>query len=248
MSVGMVVSFIALLLILFIAMIVFLNKVMNRDLGAATAHLDQVASDYGKKEEEIKKQFEDLKRQGQQILETAQADAEQQKQRMLKEINEQKDKILVEAHEKVNEMMQQTDHARKALLDEADQKIEERAISRAAELLQEVLPEQARLKIHEVWIENLMANSFTQLDRLHIRDGIKEARVVSAFPLTDAQRNLLQERIKEKLGFAVNLIEEIDAGIIAGWAVTIGDLVLDGSLRFKIQEAAISLQNIKDKR
>jgi F0F1-type ATP synthase delta subunit len=76
------------------------------------------------------------------------------------------------------------------------------------------------------------------LDRLKVPEGVKEVKVVSAFELDHKQRLALTAKMKEKLGFEVKLIEEKDPSIIAGLVVSIGSLFLDGSLRFKIQEAA----------
>ncbi len=240
---AVIISFLVLLVIIFIFMIILANKTFNRDVGSATAHLGQMAADYSKKEEEIQKKFDELKSQGQHILETAQNDAEQLKQRILKDIEGQKEKILAEAQGKVDEMMQQADRARKVLLEEVEKRIEDKATEKAAELLREVIPEDVRSRVHEYWMSDLMGGNFAQLERLHLQEGATEAVVVSAYGLTDAQRQVLFGKIKEKLGAQIQLKEEIDNNIIAGLYVTVGSLILDGSLRFKIQEACIARQS-----
>jgi F0F1-type ATP synthase delta subunit len=232
------IPFIVLIIIVFIVLVASLNKIFNRDVGAATAHLDQMAAEYAKKEQDIKKQYDDIKREAQEIKELAMKDADQQKQRLLKEMQDEKEKVLKEAQTKADEMMVQADRARNALIAEIEQRIDDKGIQRAVQLLQEVVPENIRTMIHERWIDELIGSNFALLDRLHIPEGIQEAGVVTAFILTDAQRTALSGKINEKIGSPVSLKESIDPNIIAGWVVSIGSLVLDGSLRFKIQEAA----------
>ncbi|MFA6216165.1 MAG: F0F1 ATP synthase subunit delta [Candidatus Omnitrophota bacterium] len=232
------IPFIVLIIIVFIVLVASLNKIFNRDVGAATAHLDQMSAEYAKKEQDIKKQYDDIKREAQEIKELALKDAEQQKQRLLKEMQDEKEKILKEAQGKADEMMVQAARARNALIAEIEEKIKDKGIHWSVQLLQEVVPENIRIVIHERWIDELIASNFAQLDRLHISEGIQEAGVVTAFALTDTQRAALAGKINEKVGFAVTLKESIDPNVIAGWVVSIGSLVLDGSLRFKIQEAA----------
>lgn len=236
----LIVPLILLQIIIFTSLVFFLRKILNRNVIAATAHLEQLASEYAKKEEEIKKLFEQAKRQSQEILANAQKDAQQQKEQILKEAQGEKDKILIDVHQKAEEMIQQADRARQALIQEIEQRIDEKATQRAAQLLQQALPEHIREGIHQRWFDDLISSSFAQIDRLHIPEGVCEARVVTAFALTPQQRDALDAKIKERLGFQINLKEEIDSNLIAGLIVNIGSLVLDGSLKFKIQEVAIA--------
>jgi len=229
-------------LITFVILIGVMKKMFDRDAGQATAHLTQLAAEYAKREEEIKKQFEDIKRQGQEITANAQKDADQQKQRMLKEIEDEKAKIITQAQAKSDEMIQQADRARIALMNEIESKIRDKATEQAVSLLQQALPADVREKFHLFWVDNLIASSFQELDRLHIPEGTREATVRSAFPLTDLQRQALQATVKEKIGYALEFKEETDEKLIAGWEVAIGSLTLDGSLRFKIKNIAIQQQ------
>ncbi|MDD5729605.1 MAG: F0F1 ATP synthase subunit delta [Candidatus Omnitrophica bacterium] len=240
----LIVSFIVIIIITFIVLVSFASKMMNKDLGTATAHLDQLSAEYAKKEEQIRKQLEDVKRQSQEILANAEKDAALNKQRVLKEAETEKEKVITQAQSKCDEMIQQADRARQALMDDMDHKIEERAIQRASELLKEALPEDIRVTIHGKWIDDLVGGGFDQLERLRIPEGINEAVLTTAYPLTEEKRQALAGKIKEKIGVQINLKEEVDADIISGWVITIGSLILDGSLRFKIQEAAISKQKV----
>ncbi|MDD5775490.1 MAG: F0F1 ATP synthase subunit delta, partial [Candidatus Omnitrophica bacterium] len=125
-----------------------------------------------------------------------------------------------------------------ALLADMNNRIDEKAVGRAVELLSESLPEDIRRDLHHAWFERLVDSSYENLDRLKIPEGTHEVKVISAFALDDGQRQRLKDKIQEKLGFDIALAEEVDQGIIAGLVVSIGSLFLDGSLKFKIEEVA----------
>lgn len=234
----LIVSFVLLMALLFIGLIFFFRKILNRNVISATTHLERLSAEYAKKEEQIKKQLEETQRQCQEITANAQKDAQQKREDIIKQSHEERERILNEAQQKGEELVEQADRTRQALIAEINQKIEEKALSQAAELLQEALPEHIREEVHHRWLEDLISSSFEQLDRLHIPEGALEAKVISAFALTSEQRAALKEKIKEKLGREIGLTEEIDPRVIAGLIVNIGSLVLDGSLRFKIQEVS----------
>jgi len=233
-----IVSMIAIIVILFVGMVMFLKKFFNHEVTSATAHLDSLISETSAKEEEVKKQYEDAKRQSQEIISNAQKDAAIQKENILKAVAEEKTKIIEEAHAKADEVIKQADNARLALLDELEQKISEKAIVKAQELLQGVLPEDFRKEVHARWVSDIIANSLAELDRLRVPQGLSEVKVVCAFSLSDEERSSLKLKLKEKLGFEVKLVEETDSSLICGLVVNIGSLILDGSLKFKIQGAA----------
>lgn len=72
-------------------------------------------------------------------------------------------------------------------------------------------------------------------------EKVTEATVVSAIELSDAQREALTARLKDKLGTDVKLSTAIDESLIGGAIVRAGDMVIDGSVRAKLQSLASSL-------
>ena len=234
----LVVSMIAVLVILFIIMISFMSKVMKSQVTSATSHLDELAGEYTKKETEVRKQLDDVKRQSQEILANAQKEVQAQKDALVKQMAEEKAKILAEANHHAEEVIKQADNARLALLAEMNNKVDEKAVVKAVELLSAAMPENIRRDLQQVWFEALLSSSYEEMDRLNIPAGLNEVKVVSAFALDEGQRQRLKDKLREKLGFDITLTEEVDPGIIAGLVVNIGSLFLDGSLKFKIEEVA----------
>lgn len=67
-------------------------------------------------------------------------------------------------------------------------------------------------------------------------DGILRATVVSARPLSKAYEQRLQSELQKLTGKSVLLTCEVDASLIAGVVTRLGDKVIDGSLRSRLDE------------
>lgn len=215
---------------------------LTQNVVSATKHLDELNQDYTKKEEEATRQLEEAKQKAQEIVSKATEEAENLKGRIIKESNNEGDNIVKEARVKSDEIVQQADRARQRLLSEVDNRVASEAINRACELIQHALPEQFKRDAHLQWVEELIASGFTKLERLRIPADIREIKIVSAFKLNEVQHKALSKKLKETLGREIALKEENDPKIVAGIIISIGSLVLDGSLKNKIQEQA---QNVK---
>ncbi len=66
--------------------------------------------------------------------------------------------------------------------------------------------------------------------------GRKVATVRSAVALTDAQQEQLAVALKQKTGADVELQVVVDPSVIGGAVTTIGDTVIDGSLRTRLAQ------------
>ncbi len=74
-------------------------------------------------------------------------------------------------------------------------------------------------------------------------EGVKEALVTSAFPLDDAQLKNLMSQLESHFGSKLQPRVEVDAALIGGVRVAVGDQMLDASVRGKLDAMATALKN-----
>lgn len=74
-------------------------------------------------------------------------------------------------------------------------------------------------------------------------EGVTEALVSSAFPLSDAEVADLTGTLSKRYDKTVRLTVSVDPELIGGVRVKIGDDVIDASVRGKLNELAASLKN-----
>jgi len=60
-------------------------------------------------------------------------------------------------------------------------------------------------------------------------EGTVEAEVISAMPLSEAQKNAIAEALKQRLGRNVQLNCSVNEDLVGGAVIRAGDLVIDGS-------------------
>lgn len=72
-------------------------------------------------------------------------------------------------------------------------------------------------------------------------EGVLEANITSAFPLSDEQVKQLVGKLEAKYKRKINPLVRVDQALIGGIKVEIGDEVLDASVRGKLQEMAFAL-------
>jgi F-type H+-transporting ATPase subunit delta len=76
------------------------------------------------------------------------------------------------------------------------------------------------------------------LDR---HQGLERAQVVSAVPLEEDHKNRLALYLKDLIGKEVVLTATVDPGVVAGLVARVGDRLIDGSVRTRLQDMRRSL-------
>jgi F0F1-type ATP synthase delta subunit len=231
-------SLILLEVIIFFVLIFIFRRIMTDNVVLATRHLEKLSQDFGDKEKELARQQEEVRQQSQELLTKTQEETSRIKAETVKEAQAEKDNILKQARQQSEEMIQQADRSGQLLLREINERIEKESVNKACELIHDTLPEQFKQGVHMLWVEELLGDGFNQLDNLRIPEGIREIKITSAFSLNEEQRKTLFKKLKSVVGPDVILKEEIDPRVVAGLIINIGSLVLDGSLKNKIQEKA----------
>jgi F-type H+-transporting ATPase subunit delta len=74
-------------------------------------------------------------------------------------------------------------------------------------------------------------------------ENVADVHVTSAVALNDAQRGRLTDALKKRLKKDVRLQCDVDASLIGGAVIHSGDLVIDGSLRTRLQGLAGAMAN-----
>ena len=71
--------------------------------------------------------------------------------------------------------------------------------------------------------------------------ALVNAEVVSAMALTQDQKSSLTSALEARLGMKVKLEETIDADLVGGAIVKAGDMVIDGSVKGRIEKLTTAL-------
>lgn len=234
----LIASLIVLQIIIFAILIVILRRILAQNIISATAHLEELSREYARKEREINLKLQETNKKSQEIIAKAQQEAIKIKTDILKTSESERDRILKQAHSMSEEIIQKAEKTRQLLLDEINKRISKEAIDKACELIQLTLPDEFKFQVHKEWVKELIESGFEQIKDLQLQSDAKSVKVYSAFTLDDTQKERLQNKLAKILKKDFELQEILDKKIVAGLIIHIGSLVLDGSLRNKIEENA----------
>ena len=84
-----------------------------------------------------------------------------------------------------------------------------------------------------------VASEYERLVGVH--QGVEQAEVVTAIPLTAEEEDRLAEQIGSLTGNKVLVKTNVDTGIIGGFTARIGDRLIDGSIRSRVEALRRSL-------
>jgi len=73
-------------------------------------------------------------------------------------------------------------------------------------------------------------------------EGVATAQIDSAFPLTDAQVAELKGALEKRFGKKIEATVNVDPELVGGARITVGDTVIDASVRAQLQSMANQLR------
>jgi F-type H+-transporting ATPase subunit delta len=82
------------------------------------------------------------------------------------------------------------------------------------------------------------------LSQLAERRGEMTAEVVSARPLSDAQRDAVAEALRKAVGGKVAVAARVDPALIGGLVVKVGSRLIDSSLRTKLHRLQLAMKGV----
>ncbi len=143
--------------------------------------------------------------------------------------------------------MERARSARKILEENWNQELTEKAREVTFRILRAVLPSKVSQSLQSEWIKELLLSELGGLSHLNVPEEVTRVEVVSAVPMTEEQKKAIAAKLGEKIGRTVEIEEKTDDQLILGFCLSMGSVVIDSSLSWKLKEA---LQNdrIKESR
>jgi F0F1-type ATP synthase membrane subunit b/b' len=238
-----VLPFLLVQVVFFVGMVSVLLFIFNRKLMDAAGRLQSLSAEYTRRHEELKQRMGEAEQQYGEQISRAKAEADRLVSEANRDAESAKTRTLEAARAESERIVQQGLESRDALRRDMEQQVERRAIERACELIQATLPGQMRQDMQAQWMDDLIGDGLGQLAGLAAQEDVTEARVASAFPLTAAQQRALQAKLKEKLGRDLKVAYVTEERLVAGLTITLGSLVVDGSLATRLKRAVRDAQH-----
>ncbi len=235
---SLIFSFLVLTAIVTAGVLFFLKKILREDTESAINRLNRVYQDLLKRQEELTEKIQTTEKEYTQKKE----ELELLKGKMISDATEEarqkRDEIMKTAKEEADELVAKAHASTQKYMEELEKKMSQKTIDFAADIVAALWTEQIGTLIHQEMVKEFVERA-QEFDLSHIGTHVDQVTIKAPYALSKEDREKIEQILLKKLGRSIKIVEENDQALIAGVVLQFGTLLLDGSLRNSIKEAAL---------
>ena len=223
----------------FFLLLFALQKFFHGHLTGAISRMEKLQQKTIKKEEELQKYQEMVLKDCEERIRKTDEEIAQRKAQGEEELKLLKQSAAGRLEEEKAALKGELAQREKILERQFEQNARREGVDIACELVKGAFSESLLKVLHQHLSEELLQglSGIPQAKGMVVEKSVK---VRSAFPLGDAQKEKLKKELtalREKgAGSPVDIREEIDKDLLAGFVLVVGELVLDGSLKNRFEK------------
>lgn len=231
----------------FVAIIILLRFFFGAQLKNALGRLQVLHQESLEKEEVLTKEIEKARVQAENEIARSKEAAKQ----MLEEARKTAEKSGLEAAEQAQaqakKIISEAQERSKKIEAEVRTETEKKAVGLARELIGLIFSASGQERFHRELIDELIDN-LSQVEREKLPAKVSRVEITTAIPLSPQEKQRILETLSSRFGQAVSIDENTDPGLMMGMVIKLGGLIIDGSLKNKLQKAMVSLNAMEAKK
>lgn len=226
----------------FIILVIFVFRlVFRRDLDSAVKSLKHLQEETMLKEGQLSEalnkaktervvQVEQGKKEAKSLIEKAQKEIKEMCADSKAKAQQEKELILEDGNDEIEKLKK---NFKKDVKDEA--------VKLAVKMFSQVFEEKRKEHLHHQLIAEFL-EELRGVDKEKFTVTTDKGIFTSSLPLSDDETRDLKEILFDKIGSKIDFEEKVDPSIITGIVIEIGDFVVDGSLKNKLNKVILSLE------
>ena len=230
----MLIQLLTIQIVTFIGLIFLLRFLFARHLKTALSRLNTLHEENLAKEEELNEELKRAKEESQAQIEKGKEEAGLIVEEAKKDALQARSAIEEEAKGQAERIVAAGKIELEKLKEKMFKDIQVQSVELASRMISELLIEADKLALQSQFTNEII-EEIARLPQEQFSVKSKDIKVTSSFPLLDRQRDELKKALAQKLGNAPEIKEQIDSKLIGGLIVEIGGMVIDGTLKNKLQ-------------
>ena len=231
-----------------IIVIAFLTKFLYKPIGKVLAEREEKIAGSIKKAEEDRKEAENLLAQYKEQLKGAQAEA----QKIISNANKLAEEIKAKASEEAKQeadliiakARKTIDEERVRILNDLQDDLSNLIVTGAGRLIKKELSQEDDQALIQEFVEQELANLAQRyLKGITFDQELVEAELVTAQSLDKTTLQAISQTLERALGKKVSLKAKVDANILGGITLQVGEILIDGSLASRLIQLKETLVN-----
>jgi ATP synthase F1 delta subunit len=230
----MLIQLLAIQIVTFIAIIFLLRFLFSRHLKVALDRLNTLHEENLTKEEELNEELKRAKAESQAEIEKGKEEAESIIEDSKREATRLRLTLEDEAKAQAAKIVAMGKIEAEKLKQNVSKDMQAQSVELASRMISELLIEADKVAL-QYQFANEIIEEISQLAKEQFNVQSKDIKVTSSYPLLDRQRDELKKVLSKKLEGDFEIKEQIDAKLIGGLILDIGGMVIDGTLKNKLQ-------------
>jgi F0F1-type ATP synthase delta subunit len=230
----MLIQLLVIQILTFAGLIFLLRFLFSRHLKVALDRLNTLHEENLSKEEELNEELKRAKEESQAEVERGKHEAELIVEEAKNEARRTRlsleDEAKLEAAKIVNAGRVEAEKLKVTMAKD----IQAQSVDLASRMIAELLTDIDKVALQYQFATEII-KEISNLSKEQFNVKSKLVKVTSSYPLLDRQRDELRKVLGEKLGEGLEIKEEIDINLIGGLILNIGGMVIDGTLKNKLQ-------------
>jgi len=220
----------------FALLIFLLRQFLYQQVTRSQDKLQELVQQNRKREEELNKRRDETEKELK--IKIDQHNKEVGRLRAAAEVDAQKmqEEIVARAKKDAERIVTEEKEKREQVRAKLVAEMEEKALDLASNIIGHIFTAQVARGIHYQLTDEFI-EEIGKSDRRGLQLDVDEVEVAVPYSLTEVQMEKLKKILSAKMGRSIEVTQTIDSGIVTGMVVSLGNLVLDGSLTNKLKGA-----------
>ena len=232
---GPIMVVVAAQIVFFAAGVFLLRKLLLSDTLKAVGRMKDAEATLAKKEDAMQQKMAEHDKEFTRKKAESEEELERKRESQEQDIGKMKERAKTEAKTEADKIISEAQLGKEKVREELVREMDGKAVEFAGELFKLVVSETVTEKMNGAFIEELMG-ALAEVDAASIHVEADETEFTSSHAMDEGQKRRLEALLNEKFGIEVTIDEKVDASLLAGLAIKLGSLEIDGSLLNRYKE------------
>ena len=247
MGLQFIIQFLVLTFLVAGVIIFVLHRVLFSAVDGAKQRLERDAQAARAKEAELSQKVKEVNEELQRRKQELDVLEKKMKGELEEQANKEKEALVTKARQEAEEIITKAQNARDSIRREIEKTMEVKIIDYSVKITNEVLSQKAKAVFDQQLIQEFIEKLKT-VDMSKIAGDIQSADIITSGSVDQRLVSEVNEILNGKLNRRISLNPKSDTNVVGGAVIQFGSLVLDGSLKCFIKEAAAILKQEEEKK
>lgn len=240
----LILEFIIIQTLIFVVIFFVLRRLMIQNTTSAVNRLRFADEENAKRLEEVRAKIEAAEVEYKQRIAELETDLEQQREAAKKQSEEERDGLLAKAREESERILGAAKNRADNINQETASQMQTLVATQSLDIVRKFFGQQKMTAFNEQLIDEFLGEVET-LDTGHVPEEVHNAGVVTSYPLSPDCKKRIAALLEHKLGRAIELKETVKDDMVGGIVISLGSIVMDGSLENRLGEIIRDLNKQK---